>query len=518
MSHPHLIRRRGAEPSKLQQSKGMVAVTGQLVHAMVVKYFHQRFDKAVPTPEFHFGVWDLFASETKCAGVIAPRGHAKSTAGTHCYGLTELLFRNRDFAYIISNTEDQAKEFLAEMMSECSNNEQLIKDFEIKAFERSNTTDWICVFQDGYKFRVMAYGSEQQIRGIKWEGKRPNLFLIDDFENPEQMSSPERRKKIKDTLTNAILPAGSDDALYRFMATILHDDSVANNLYKDSQLPSDKRTWEVLFRRAHAGFDDFTEVLWPEKFPVARLWQIRQGFINQGNGEGYSMEYLNDPAPPEISYFKEEWFQGLRPEHRERIEKGRVKYYCGVDFALETKTKSDYNVIVVAGMDEFGHLYVVDVRRARMDSKMMVDEMFEVQDRYHPELWAVEEHIISKSVGPWLNAAMLARSAEGKEYLNIEGFVPTKDKTSRARSIQAKMRAKHIFFDMEAGWWPTLKDELKRFDKARHDDQVDALAYIGLLLTKALPAPPQEEADEEEFFAARGGPPVPYGRSPVTGY
>lgn len=509
-----MIERRGKYQGQLNQKKGEVPLSAELIHGMVSSYFSHRFDRAVRTPDFHWKMWELFADHTKkYAGVIAPRGHAKSTAGTHCYGLTELLFRSRDYAYIVSNTRPQAMEFLADMKSEIQNNEKLAEDFCVTDFEKDGEDDWICVLKDKkgvYKFRVRAFGSEQQIRGAKWESKRPNLMLIDDFENAEQMETIERRQKILGTLLNDIQPAGGDDCLYRFVGTILHDDSVANRLYKESL--TDKRTWEMLFYKAHAGFDDFTEILWPEKFPRVRLLNIRTGYVNQGRSEGYSMEYLNDPAPPEITYFHPSWLKPMTPEQRTKVFQGHVNYYAAIDFAVTTREKSDYTVIVVAAMDDQGYLYIVDVIRKRMDAKEIVDEMIQVHKVYKPELFSVEGGVIEKAIGPYLNSAML----ETRQYLNLETFTPVKDKKSRARSIQAKMKAGHVFFDTEAAWFAPFKDELVRFPASAHDDQVDALAYIGLLLDKAQSAPTNEEYEEEAFFASRGT--FTEGRCEVTGY
>jgi predicted phage terminase large subunit-like protein len=514
-----LINRRAVTKGQLSQKTGEVKLTAELVFGAVQMYFSHRFDGAVKTPEFHWDMWKLFTDHSKpFSAVIAPRGHAKSTAGIHCYGLCELLFRSRDYAYIVSNTEKQASEALGEMKAECQNNDELVRDFRIKDFEKDGETEWVCVLEDVggkvYKFKVMAFGSEQQVRGLKWNGKRPNLFLIDDFENAEQMSSLERRNKISRTLNNDMIPAGSDYALYRLAATILHDDSVANRIYKDSQLPEGKRQWEVLFRRAHKSFDDFSEILWPEKFYQTRLFNIRQKFINDNNPEGYSMEYLNDPVPPEISYFRPEWFKTMSSDQKAKVLQKRVVFYAAVDFAVSTKERRDYTAICVVAVDQDGYICLVDLIKGRFDSKQIVDEMLRVQELYQPELFAAEGGVIEKTIGPYLSQAMLEKGI----YPNLEVFTPVKDKTSRARSIQGKMRAGHVFFDKEASWYPGFEDEMKRFPVAAHDDQVDAFAYIGLLLDKTRAAPSIEEFESEDFFFERGGRPQPTGMCEVTGY
>jgi predicted phage terminase large subunit-like protein len=140
--------------------------------------------------------------------------------------------------------------------------------------------------------------------------------------------------------------------------------------------------------------------------------------------------------------------------------------------------------------------------------------MFSVQRRYRPELFVVEQGTIEKALGPFLRKEMLQRGT----YLNLFPMVPTKDKMSRARSIQARMRAGGIFFDMEASWYPALEDEMVRFPKDRHDDQVDALSWIGLALDRIMEAPTKEELEDEEYEEMVSETSSYQGRSLVTGY
>jgi phage terminase large subunit-like protein len=92
-----------------------------------------------------------------------------------------------------------------------------------------------------------------------------------------------------------------------------------------------------------------------------------------------------------------------------------------------------------------------------------------------------------------------------------------KDKVQRARAIQARMRTKAVKFDKEAEWYPQLEDELVKFPRGTHDDQADALAYVGLLLDSINEAPTEQEIEEEQYrdeYARSGDA----GRDAHTGY
>jgi predicted phage terminase large subunit-like protein len=58
------------------------------------------------------------------------------------------------------------------------------------------------------------------------------------------------------------------------------------------------------------------------------------------------------------------------------------------------------------------------------------------------------------------------------------------------------MRAGAVRFNKEANWYAPLVDEMLVFPRGQHDDQVDALAYIGLALDKVIVAPTKEELNK----------------------
>jgi hypothetical protein len=80
------------------------------------------------------------------------------------------------------------------------------------------------------------------------------------------------------------------------------------------------------------------------------------------------------------------------------------------------------------------------------------------------------------------------------------------------------MRSGGIRFNMDASWYITLEDEMARFPKDRHDDQVDALSWIGLVIDKVLEAPTPQELEDEEYNDMVAEANYNLGRSSITGY
>jgi predicted phage terminase large subunit-like protein len=131
-----------------------------------------------------------------------------------------------------------------------------------------------------------------------------------------------------------------------------------------------------------------------------------------------------------------------------------------------------------------------------MDGLEIVNTMLAIQRLRDPLAFGVEDTQISKAIGPFLNLEMINQNT----FINLIPLKPHRqDKVTRARSIQARMRAGGVKFDKAADWYQTLEDELMRFPRDKHDDQVDAMAYLGLMVDKMHEAPTREEMETEEY-------------------
>ena len=482
-------------------SRPKIEITAQLVEGFVETYLKDRFDEPVDTPEFHRELWGLCASANRRVAVAAPRGHAKSTAVTHAYTLTAALFRQRDFILILSDTWSQAVEFLRDLKAELMTNDGIIKDFEVKRLSKDTEDDVIVVMRDGYTFRIVARGAEQKVRGLKWNHKRPNLIIGDDLEGDEQVESKPRRDKFFKWLMKAVLPCGSDDCLFRIVGTVMHFDSALERLLKDP-------TWTTKRYRAHAAWDDFTEILWPEKFSEARLRGIRNQYVVQGESDGYSQEYLNEPIAAGDSFFRPEDMVELKPSERD----ARGIKYAGWDFAVSKTQKADYTVSGIWRIDGKGEKAIIDCRRGRWDSKQIVDEIFSVEEAHDPKCHFVEKGVIDSALWPFLVAEMQRRNC----WPVFVKIASTKDKETRAKPLQGMLKARQVKFDKGMSLWPEMEEEMRRFPKGGHDDIVDALSIVGQGLRDVTPDITDEEYEEEEFFRQRGRQEV--GRNVTTGY
>lgn len=500
-----------------------MALTAQEVFGFSESLLKARFDDPQPTPECHVEFWEKCCSPSKLVAIAAPRGHAKSTSITHAYTLAEVLFQESSYVMIVSDTEEQATLFLEDIKIELMENERLRSLFGIKRFIKDTSTDIIVQMQPEGKlvhlFRIIAKGSEQKIRGRKWRGKRPDLIVGDDLENDEIVMNEERRAKFRRWMNNALIPALAKKGKIRIVGTILHLDSFLERCmpnFEDEEhthtdglrywSTKENQVWDSIRYRGHN--EDFSMLLWPEMWSEERYKAEQRRYVEDGNPEGYAQEYLNYPIDEENAFFKKKDFVPWEA-YDEYLE-----YYVGADLAISTKDGRAYTVFVVCGLNRQGILVVVDVSRFRGDSLEIINEMFRLQRIYQPEAFFVEEENIAKSIGPFIDQAMIQSGI----YMNIDTDTPSKDKMQRARGIQARMRAGGVRFDTRGDWYQSFFHELVTFPRGKYMDQVDAFSWIGLGLNKVVPTYTASDLAQfeydEEFDDSFGE----LGRSRITGY
>ncbi len=503
-------------------------LTADVVEGFVKSVLFSRFDGAAESPPFHKECWELCCSKEKFVAVAAPRGHAKSTAVTLGYGLATLLFRERKFMLLVSDTEAQASLFLGTFKQELQDNPDIAAFFDLKKdetglvkFLKDTETDVIVECTDGHRFRIIAKGAEQKLRGLLWNGSRPDIIICDDFENDELVLNKERRDKMRQWFNGALLPCRSDNGIVRMVGTILHSDSLLERFMPNAsdkstvveelkQYSTRKSMWKAVKYKAHNS--DFTKLLWPSKKSAEEFKMLHGEAVRNGMTDTYSREYLNEPIDEAVSFFRKGDFLAISEEER----KMKLNYYITADLAIAENEKADFSVYVVAGVDEDKRIHVKNIIRDRMDGKELVDTFLALQKLYDPVAIGVEDMQISKAIGPFLREEMVKNNI----YMSIMPLKHGgKDKVTRARSVQARLRAHGVKFDKGADWYPAFENECLQFPRGKHDDQVDAFAYLGLMLDMLIEAPTQKEAELEEYMEQlETSDSLHQGRSDYTGY
>lgn len=496
----------------------MVQLTPLLIENFAGAFLSPRYDEPKPTPPMHRAAWELYCSPHPQVAWIAPRDHAKSTAGTFDYILAAVLFRCSDYVILIGSTEEKAAEQLSNISEELHDNEELRREFGVKSFEVDTRMEVIVRMTDGYRFRILSRGAEQRIRGSMWKGKRPNLIVCDDMEDDEQVENKDRRAKFRKWFFRAAKQALSKSGKIRVHGTILHEDSLLNRIRR-------MKTWQHLFYKAHNSFDDFGGLLWPERWTEEALRMRRQEFIEDGDVAGYSQEFLNDPQDSAEAYLRKDDFIPMTDRD---VEKWK-SLGAGWDFAVSKTDLANRTSCTVGGRDTDNLIHFMDFQVGRWSPTVTKDEkerkgeigwidlMFLIQDRWHVDQHFVEGGTIWQAVESLVYEEMRLRNT----YLNITVIPPIKDKAIRGLALRKVHRAGATRWNTLAEGYEDAKAEMLRFTgttQARADDQFDSASILakGFDLVGILDDDDAKSEDERDF--ERQAEEVDFGSRSVTGY
>ena len=492
-------------------------MTVELLAGFAWLYLRARYDRFTPytRPDgsqgwgpFHWDLWTLVCSPDPLVAAAAPRYHAKSTNVTLVYGLANILYRCTDYLVVVSDTfEGQAVEHIREYARELTENEEIQRDFRIKKLVKNVEGDIIIKFEDGTLARIKGLGMEGAIRGLKWRGKRPGMFLLDDIENPELVESKLRRDKSRGWIQKDLLPAGRKGCKTRAVGTILHHDAFLARICKPDS------GWKYKVYKAHKSFNDFSEILWPEMWTEAALRAERQRFMAQNESDGYSQEYLNDPTGPIDAFFRMEDL--LECDGSDLKSHG--DFYAGWDFAVSKEERADFTACSIWKVLPDRRKIKVAQYRDRLDAKQIVDLILQVEADFEPKVQFFEKGTIEKGIEPFLEDRMRATETN----VNVMKITRNKDKETFAKPLQGLVRRHDLTFDKSIPLWAFVEEEYLRFPRAPHDDIIDSDSIIAQGLREIVQAPTEAEIDDEDYFNRMRAPRDPFddvGRNPTTGY
>lgn len=208
------------------------------------------------------------------------------------------------------------------------------------------------------------------------------------------------------------------------------------------------------------------EPLWPERYDAN--WLDAQRNLDP---VAFRCLYQCKPTADEGEFFKEEHI--LTYEPHELPDDLAVSLTC--DFAISTKSSSDYSALLLIGVDASGTWWVLeDSSIVKASADQLVERIVNLCGKHGVSVCFGEKGHISKSIGPFLRERM----RETQTHVPLIELQPVGDKVTRAQSLLGRLATGRILFPKRAAWFLQAKDELLRFPRGAHDDVVDALSLI----------------------------------------
>ena len=309
-------------------------------------------------------------------------------------------------------------------------------------------------------------------------GKGAHILVIDDpVKNRDDAESANARSSAWDWYTSTAYTRLAPGGGVLVILTRWHDDDLAGRLLKAAA--DNGEQWEVVNYPARAEVDEAFrkqgEALHRERYDEDALARIEKAV----GPRDWSALYQQNPVADDGEYFTRDM---INYYDREDVDEDRMRYYCAWDLAIGKNDRNDYTVGMVVGVDEHDQIFIMDMVRGRFDGFELVEQILDMYEVWKPSIIGIEKGHIEMALGPFLEKRVRERGLYEAYFKDLK--TGRRDKEARARAIQGRMQQGMVFMPRDEEFTGPLVAELLRFPNGVHDDQVDALAWIGLMMTE----------------------------------
>ncbi len=443
--------------------------------------FPERF--SLPFSNLHRQICDILDDESEQKIVIqAPRGIGKTSLVQLAFAAKEVLFREKRFLVMISNTATQAVLQTENLKDEFTKNELIYKLFgEIKS-DRFSKEQWVTSTGS----MIMPRGSGQQVRGLLYGNHRPDLIICDDLEDAESVRNEELRLKLKDWFFADVMKAVSlQNWRIVVIGTLLHEDSLLANLL---ELPG----WRKLELEL---FDDNGVSNWPERYSDKEIEELIAEHDLAGTTDVLYRELRGKAINTKDAKFRKQDFKYYDDT---QVDSRRIESVVLLDPAKSTTIHSAESAIVCWGIDVVGNrLLLRDLVAKKMHPDVLYDELFDMCKRTRSHAIGVE----TTSLHDWILFPLKNEMARRNLNYELVDLTAVGKKEDRAAWLIPLYRRGLVYHNRTVS--APLEAQLLSYPRNKRWDCIDAAAYIVKMLEKGgryfLPALSDVEKEELGF-------------------
>lgn len=422
--------------------------------------------------------------------IAAPRGEAKSTLVTQLFTIYCIVTAQKHYCLLVMDSIDQAYPMLEAIKAELEFNPRLKTDFpEACGQGRVWQAGTVVTAND---IKVQVAGSGKKLRGLRHGPYRPDLTVLDDIENDEQVRNPEQRDKLDAWLKKTVLPLGGVGQKYDvvYIGTILHYDSVLNRTLNNPFWHSVKfkamlkwphnmalwDEWEAVLRNNGKAGEDMADAFYQANQAemdagAQTSWAARGVLalmkIRARDGHAtFDSEYQNDPVAGDAAPFASALQYWTDLPHD-------LIYFGALDPSLgKAGASRDPSAIIVGGYHRAtGKLYIVEAQIKKRLPDLIIEDVIRLHKQYRCKLWFVE----TVQFQEFLKDELVKRSAARGMPVPARAVKPITDKLLRIETLQPHMANGLILLNPAH---TTLEQQFRHFPMADHDDGPDAVQML----------------------------------------
>jgi predicted phage terminase large subunit-like protein len=440
---------------------------------MAKVFFPERFYRDFDP--IHHEIFNLIDNSTsQLIAIAAPRGIGKTSINNLVLPAKSTLFQDKRYIVPVSASATAATMQSENLKYELTNNPEIVArygDISTSVFSKEQYV----VSVGSHETCIMPRGAGQQIRGMLFRNSRPDLIIIDDLEDPEQVQSEEQRRKLKQWFYADLMGCvdrGRKDWKIIYLGTILSENALLEEILEDPD-------WDSV--RLEICDDDFNTKA-PNVMSSEEVRALADSYRRKGLIDVFMREYRNLPISKEDAAFKQEYFKYYDEGEANLTRSPYVENLVIVDPAKTAKMESADSAIVCVGFNnQNGGIYVRDIVSGKFHPDELYEQVGDMVKRYNCRVLGVEV----TGIGEYISYPIVDYLIRKKIYvefvaLHAKGGKQEKGKIERIRSLVPLYRQGIIFHNKNVTG--KLEQQLLSFPRSKLWDVMDALGYLTEML------------------------------------
>lgn len=452
-------------------------------HSYSVPNFHREWYEALQDPKLQGQMFIGFRESAKTSLVKIKVIH-------------DILYNKKKFIIWTSKDKRKAEANLFDIALELQTNKRIINDFGQLFYEDNMNNEkyskkkGVGEFITTNKIKVKSYSTGQSPRGEVYREFRPDLVVLDDYENIDTIKSDAYTSEVIHyidellsglsgnaqiiSLSNRLTFGGSvtylENRVKEFDNWKIFDVPVVKDgiiQWKDKYVMTDKEAEEV-----NATIED------PAKWKVSL--EAKERLLGY---QVYNREMLNTPLTEEEIEFKKSWYMYRT---RAELETMRTRKFLSIDTAISEKESADFTGVVECEIDREGY-WNISANQYKLNPKDLVDFIITKHAERDYEAVGIEKTTFTEGLKPYLQEKMRERGI----------YIPIKElkhggtqKETRIRGLIPRYSNRSVYHIVDE--CEVLQKQQQTFPKCEHDDVLDAEAYLLQLIGNTSDRQPQQ--------------------------
>lgn len=432
-------------------------------------FMPERFSKNFSP--LHKTIIDLLDSNERKIVIAAPRGIGK-TSLCIAKAAQQILYRGIHFLPYVGQSEKLAMMQTENLKRELQMNTFILKLFgnvktggqESSMSETFSKTSWVAKLTANEPGTfVLPRGAGQAIRGVSFMQFRPDLFIIDDFEDSREIGNDDIRRGWKTWYYADLEKAVSrTDKHWRivYIDTVKHEDALIQELLESPDYTGVRL--ELC--------DDELKSQAPEFISDEEIRLEYAKHEKTGQLDVFAREYRNIAIDQATAAFKPEFFDYFTDNE---LQYSRLRTVVLVDPAKTATMHSDDSAIVGVSIDSVTKMiYVRDI----ISGKFYPDELFKAVFDMVVRLGAMKLAVEVTGLDEFIKQPI-------KNFARIAGVHPMfvwlkarKSKSERVAALVPYYRQGHVKHNKAC--CGKLEQQLLGFPRSKLWDVMDCLAYV----------------------------------------